>query len=131
MRLFLQQFQATPPPASVKKPLRRFVLLAVVLILIISVSPPMATLSRNIGIIFKDSAAARFALRSELQEMSLFRLGKFTFPADFVIVDYESDPRVPLYTWKSLLRTDPCSLIEFTEKKMLLRDDKRRTNLGI
>ncbi|GKF51812.1 hypothetical protein Tco_0148279, partial [Tanacetum coccineum] len=23
-------------------------------------------------------------------------VGKFTFPADFVIVDYESDPRVPL-----------------------------------
>ncbi|GJV76491.1 hypothetical protein Tco_1508075 [Tanacetum coccineum] len=53
MTAILKQFQATPPPASVK-PLRRFVLLAVVLILIISVSPPMATLSRNIRIIFND-----------------------------------------------------------------------------
>ncbi|GJV05347.1 reverse transcriptase domain-containing protein [Tanacetum coccineum] len=54
MTAILKQFQATPPPTSVKL-LRRFVLLAVVLILIISVSPPMATLSWNIGIIFKDT----------------------------------------------------------------------------
>nr|GEZ42415.1 reverse transcriptase domain-containing protein [Tanacetum cinerariifolium] len=44
MTAILKQFQATPPPASIK-PLRKFVLLVVVLIRIISVSPPMATLS--------------------------------------------------------------------------------------
>ncbi|GJV72607.1 reverse transcriptase domain-containing protein [Tanacetum coccineum] len=31
--------------------------------------------------------------------------GKFTFPADFVIVDYESDPRVPLILGRPFLRT--------------------------
>nr|GFA48587.1 hypothetical protein [Tanacetum cinerariifolium] len=50
----LKQFQATPPPASVK-PLRKFVLLAVVLIRIISVSPPVTTHSQNLGIISKDT----------------------------------------------------------------------------
>ncbi|GKG06378.1 hypothetical protein Tco_0326464, partial [Tanacetum coccineum] len=34
---------------------------------------------------------------SELKGKALADLvGKFTFPADFVIVDYENDPRVPL-----------------------------------
>ncbi|GJZ99200.1 reverse transcriptase domain-containing protein [Tanacetum coccineum] len=32
-------------------------------------------------------------------------VGKFTFPADFVIVDYENDPRVPLYLGRPFLRT--------------------------
>nr|GEZ82848.1 hypothetical protein [Tanacetum cinerariifolium] len=32
-------------------------------------------------------------------------VGKFTFPADFVIVDYESDPRVPLILGRSFLQT--------------------------
>nr|GFA34402.1 hypothetical protein [Tanacetum cinerariifolium] len=32
-------------------------------------------------------------------------VGKFTFPADFVIVDYESDPRVPLILGRPFLRT--------------------------
>nr|GEV05237.1 reverse transcriptase domain-containing protein [Tanacetum cinerariifolium] len=32
-------------------------------------------------------------------------IGKFTFPVDFVIVDYESDPRVPLILGRTFLRT--------------------------
>ncbi|GKC28127.1 reverse transcriptase domain-containing protein [Tanacetum coccineum] len=32
-------------------------------------------------------------------------VGKFTFPADFVIVDYERDPRVPLILGRPFLRT--------------------------
>ncbi|GJR89182.1 reverse transcriptase domain-containing protein [Tanacetum coccineum] len=32
-------------------------------------------------------------------------VGKFTFPADFVIVDYESDPRFPLILGRPFLRT--------------------------
>nr|GEV76410.1 hypothetical protein [Tanacetum cinerariifolium] len=38
-------------------------------------------------------------------------VGKFTFPADFVIVDYESDPRVPLILGKPFLMT-ACALID-------------------
>ncbi|GJU51055.1 reverse transcriptase domain-containing protein [Tanacetum coccineum] len=33
------------------------------------------------------------------------RVGKFTFPADFVVVDYEVDPRVPLILGRPFLRT--------------------------
>nr|GFD10277.1 hypothetical protein [Tanacetum cinerariifolium] len=32
-------------------------------------------------------------------------VGKFTFPADVVVVDYESDPRVPIILGRPFLRT--------------------------
>nr|GFC22100.1 DNA-directed DNA polymerase [Tanacetum cinerariifolium] len=32
-------------------------------------------------------------------------VGKFTFPADFVVVDNESDPRVPIILGRPFLRT--------------------------
>nr|GEV48875.1 reverse transcriptase domain-containing protein [Tanacetum cinerariifolium] len=35
-------------------------------------------------------------------------VGKFTFPADFVIVDYESDPRVPLILGRPFLTDRSC-----------------------
>nr|GEW10692.1 uncharacterized protein [Tanacetum cinerariifolium] len=36
---------------------------------------------------------------------STTRSGRFTFPTDFLIVDYESDPRVPLILGRPFLRT--------------------------
>ncbi|GJX78561.1 reverse transcriptase domain-containing protein, partial [Tanacetum coccineum] len=33
------------------------------------------------------------------------KVGKFYFPADFVVVDYDVDPRVPLILWRPFLRT--------------------------
>nr|GEW37571.1 reverse transcriptase domain-containing protein [Tanacetum cinerariifolium]GEW39267.1 reverse transcriptase domain-containing protein [Tanacetum cinerariifolium] len=44
---------------------------------------------------------------------------KFTFPADFVIVDYESDPRVPLILGRHFFR----ALIDVHGEEMILRDD--------
>ncbi|GKG20903.1 reverse transcriptase domain-containing protein [Tanacetum coccineum] len=32
-------------------------------------------------------------------------VGKFKFPADFVVVDFDADPRVPLILGRSLLKT--------------------------
>ncbi|GJS18647.1 reverse transcriptase domain-containing protein [Tanacetum coccineum] len=49
-------------------------------------------------------------------------VGKFTFPADFVIVDYESDPRVPLILGRPFLRTVR-ALIDVHGEEMILRDD--------
>nr|GEW06117.1 reverse transcriptase domain-containing protein [Tanacetum cinerariifolium] len=46
-------------------------------------------------------------------------VGKFTFPADFVIVDYESDPRVPLILGRPFLRTAR-ALIDVHGEKMIL-----------
>nr|GFC19321.1 reverse transcriptase domain-containing protein [Tanacetum cinerariifolium] len=48
-------------------------------------------------------------------------VGKFTFPADFVIVDYESNPRVPLILARTFLRTAR-ALINVHEEEMILRD---------
>ncbi|GJS50871.1 reverse transcriptase domain-containing protein [Tanacetum coccineum] len=48
-------------------------------------------------------------------------VGKFTFPADFVIVDYESDPRVPLILGRPFLRTAH-ALIDVHGEEMILRD---------
>ncbi|GKB01042.1 reverse transcriptase domain-containing protein [Tanacetum coccineum] len=48
-------------------------------------------------------------------------VGKFTFPADFVIVDYESDPRVPLILGRPFLRTAR-ALIDVHGEEMILLD---------
>ncbi|GJX36057.1 reverse transcriptase domain-containing protein [Tanacetum coccineum] len=51
-------------------------------------------------------------------------VGKFTFPANFVIVDYESDPRVPLIFGRPFLRTAH-ALIDIHGEQMILRDDSK------
>nr|GFB80327.1 reverse transcriptase domain-containing protein [Tanacetum cinerariifolium] len=48
-------------------------------------------------------------------------VGKFTFLADFVVVDYENDPRVPLILGRPFLRTDR-ALIDVHDEEMILRD---------
>nr|GEX81431.1 hypothetical protein [Tanacetum cinerariifolium] len=48
-------------------------------------------------------------------------VGKFTFLADFIIVDYESDPRVPLILGRPFLRTAR-ALIDVHGEEMILRD---------
>nr|GEV35065.1 reverse transcriptase domain-containing protein [Tanacetum cinerariifolium] len=47
-------------------------------------------------------------------------VGKFTFPTDFVIVDYESDPRVPLILGRHFLRTAR-ALIDVHGEEMILQ----------
>nr|GEV23771.1 reverse transcriptase domain-containing protein [Tanacetum cinerariifolium] len=49
-------------------------------------------------------------------------VGKFTFLANFVIVDYESDPRVPLILGRPFLRI-ACALIDVYGEEMILRDE--------
>ncbi|GJX51028.1 reverse transcriptase domain-containing protein [Tanacetum coccineum] len=48
-------------------------------------------------------------------------VGRFTFPTDFVIVDYESDPRVPLILGRPFLRTAR-ALIDVHGEELILRD---------
>nr|GEX51050.1 reverse transcriptase domain-containing protein [Tanacetum cinerariifolium] len=57
-------------------------------------------------------------------------LGKFTFLADFVIVDYESDPRVPLILGRPFLRTAR-ALIDVHGKEMILRNRDERLTLNM
>nr|GEZ15288.1 DNA-directed DNA polymerase [Tanacetum cinerariifolium] len=49
-------------------------------------------------------------------------VGKFTFLANFVIVDYESDPRVPIILGRPFLRTAR-ALIDIHDEEMILRDE--------
>nr|GEX50083.1 reverse transcriptase domain-containing protein [Tanacetum cinerariifolium] len=57
-------------------------------------------------------------------------IGKFTFPADFVIVDYESDPRVPLILGRPFLRTAR-ALIDVHGEEIILYDGDERLTLNM
>ncbi|GKF03003.1 reverse transcriptase domain-containing protein, partial [Tanacetum coccineum] len=57
-------------------------------------------------------------------------VGKFTFPVDFVIVDYESDPRVPLILGRPFLWTAR-ALIDVHGEEMILRDGDERLILNM
>nr|GEV40987.1 hypothetical protein [Tanacetum cinerariifolium] len=54
-------------------------------------------------------------------------VGKFTFPADFVIIDYESDPRVLLILGRHFLRTARALIDVYGEEMILLDGDERLT----
>nr|GEV98982.1 reverse transcriptase domain-containing protein [Tanacetum cinerariifolium] len=57
-------------------------------------------------------------------------VGKFTFPADFVIVDYQSDPRVPLILGRPFLWTGH-ALIDVHGEEMILFDGDERLTLNM
>nr|GEV30376.1 hypothetical protein [Tanacetum cinerariifolium] len=55
---------------------------------------------------------------------------RFTFPTDFVIVDYESDPQVPLILGRPFLRTVR-ALIDVYGEELILYDGDERLILNI
>nr|GFC39807.1 reverse transcriptase domain-containing protein [Tanacetum cinerariifolium] len=57
-------------------------------------------------------------------------VGKFTFLADFVVVDYESDHRVPLILGRPFLRTAR-ALIDVHGEEMILCDGDKRLTLNM
>nr|GEV01841.1 reverse transcriptase domain-containing protein [Tanacetum cinerariifolium] len=57
-------------------------------------------------------------------------VGKFTFPADFVVFEYESDPRVPLILGRPFLRTAR-ALINVHGEEMILCDGDERLTLNM
>ncbi|GJU45098.1 reverse transcriptase domain-containing protein [Tanacetum coccineum] len=52
------------------------------------------------------------------------KVGTFYFPADFVVVDYDADPRVPLILGRPFLRTAR-ALIDVHGEQMTLRHDDK------
>ncbi|GJX40352.1 reverse transcriptase domain-containing protein [Tanacetum coccineum] len=56
-----------------------------------------------------------------LAEDVFVKVGSFYFPTDFVVVDFEADPRVPLILGRSFLRTGR-ALINVYEGELILRD---------
>ncbi|GJZ21665.1 reverse transcriptase domain-containing protein [Tanacetum coccineum] len=58
------------------------------------------------------------------------KLGKFKFPADFVVVDFDADPRVPLILERSFLKTGR-ALIDVYEGELTLRVGKKAITFNL
>nr|GEW10841.1 reverse transcriptase domain-containing protein [Tanacetum cinerariifolium] len=56
-----------------------------------------------------------------IAEDVFMQVGKFTFPADFIVVDYDVDPYVPLILERPFLRTAR-SLVDVHGEELILRD---------
>ncbi|GJW66923.1 reverse transcriptase domain-containing protein [Tanacetum coccineum] len=56
------------------------------------------------------------------------KVGKFYFPADFVVLDFIADPRVPLILGRPFLRTTH-ALIDVYEGEIILRNDDQTLTL--
>ncbi|GJT31690.1 reverse transcriptase domain-containing protein [Tanacetum coccineum] len=58
------------------------------------------------------------------------KVGNFHFPTNFVVVDFEADPRVPLILGRSFLRTSR-ALIDVYEGKLVLRDGNEQITFHV
>ncbi|GJW00359.1 reverse transcriptase domain-containing protein [Tanacetum coccineum] len=58
------------------------------------------------------------------------KVGKFHFPTDFVVVDFEADPRVPLILRRSFLRTGR-ALIDVYGEEITLRVDNEAVTFNL
>ncbi|GKC83223.1 reverse transcriptase domain-containing protein [Tanacetum coccineum] len=58
------------------------------------------------------------------------KVGKFQFPADFVVVDFNADPRVPLILERSFLKTGR-ALIDVYEGELTLRVGKEAITFNL
>ncbi|GJW61379.1 reverse transcriptase domain-containing protein [Tanacetum coccineum] len=58
------------------------------------------------------------------------KVGKFKFPADFVVVDFDADPRVPLILRRSFLKTGR-ALIDVYEGELTLRVGKEAITFNL
>ncbi|GJW71326.1 reverse transcriptase domain-containing protein [Tanacetum coccineum] len=58
------------------------------------------------------------------------KVGKFQFPADFVVVDFDADPRVPLILGRSFLKTGR-ALIDVYKGELTLRVGKEAVTFNL
>ncbi|GJY80772.1 reverse transcriptase domain-containing protein [Tanacetum coccineum] len=58
------------------------------------------------------------------------KVGKFKFPADFVVVDFDADSRVPLILGRSFLKTG-CALIDVYEGELTLHVGKEAVTFNL
>ncbi|GJU75661.1 reverse transcriptase domain-containing protein [Tanacetum coccineum] len=58
------------------------------------------------------------------------KVGKFKFPADFVVIDFDADPRVPLILGRSFLKTGR-ALIDVYEGELTLRVGKEAITFNL
>nr|GEU43503.1 reverse transcriptase domain-containing protein [Tanacetum cinerariifolium] len=60
----------------------------------------------------------------------LVKVGTFHFPVDFVVVDFDADPRVPLILGRSFLKIER-ALIDVFEGELTLRVDKEAITFNL
>nr|GEY58026.1 reverse transcriptase domain-containing protein [Tanacetum cinerariifolium] len=58
------------------------------------------------------------------------KVGKFHFPADFVVIDFDADPRVPLILERSFLKTER-ALIDVFDGELTLRVGKEAITFNL
>nr|GFC95962.1 reverse transcriptase domain-containing protein [Tanacetum cinerariifolium] len=58
------------------------------------------------------------------------KVGTFHFPVDFVVVDFDADPRVPLILRRSFLKTGN-ALIDVYERELTLRVGKKAVTFNL
>nr|GEY28983.1 reverse transcriptase domain-containing protein [Tanacetum cinerariifolium] len=66
----------------------------------------------------------------EVAEDVFIKVGTFHFPADFVVVDFDVDPRVPLILGRSFLKTER-ALIDVFEGELTLRVGKEAITFNL
>ncbi|GJZ16151.1 reverse transcriptase domain-containing protein [Tanacetum coccineum] len=89
-------------------------------------SLPELTLTR----ITLELADQSITLPKGLAEDVYVKVGKFHFPTDFVVVDFEADPRVPLILGISFLRTGR-ALIDVYGEEITLRVDNEAVTFNL
>ncbi|GKF30516.1 reverse transcriptase domain-containing protein, partial [Tanacetum coccineum] len=67
---------------------------------------------------------------SGIAEDVFVKVGTFYFPADFVVVDYDADPKVPLILGRPFLRTTRALIDVHGEEMTLRHDDQSVEALG-
>ncbi|GJS90690.1 reverse transcriptase domain-containing protein [Tanacetum coccineum] len=65
-----------------------------------------------------------------LAEDIYVKVGKFHFPTDFIVVDFQADPRVPLILGRSFLRTG-CALIDVYREEITLWVDNEAITFNL
>ncbi|GJZ94865.1 reverse transcriptase domain-containing protein [Tanacetum coccineum] len=65
-----------------------------------------------------------------IAEDVFLEVGVFHFPADFVVVDFDADPRVPLILKRSFLKTGR-ALIDVYEGELVLRDGNEQITFHV
>ncbi|GJR87308.1 reverse transcriptase domain-containing protein [Tanacetum coccineum] len=77
-----------------------------------------------------DLADRSISTPSGIAEDVFVKVGTFYFPADFVVVDYDADPRVPLILGRPFLRTAR-ALIDVHGEEMTLRHDDQSVTFKV
>nr|GEX13240.1 reverse transcriptase domain-containing protein [Tanacetum cinerariifolium] len=141
MTAMLRQFQATPPPASVKAVEETCVTCGGAHPYYQCLAAGGKTFPEFRDNIQEYGSAAAANYNQELDDRSISRpvgvaedvyvkVGSFHFPADFVVVDFDADSRVPLILGRSFLKTGR-ALIDVFEGELTLRVGKEAITFNL